>query len=70
MKVMMISSVAGLVATATSVEVAAQPRGTMDRTGGWMDGGTGGGEWIWIVVGVLVAVLLVVMIAKQFNARS
>lgn len=64
---LMVSSV--VFATAMSVGVASQPRGTMDRTGGWMDGGTGGGEWVWIVVGVLVAVLLVVVIAKQFKTR-
>lgn len=31
--------------------------------GGWM-GGTGGGMWVWTVIGVLVVVLLVVLIQK------
>jgi hypothetical protein len=30
-----------------------------------MDGRTGGGMWVWTVIGVLVVVLLVVVISKQ-----
>ena len=67
---LMISSVAVMVAALLSVGVAAQPRGTMDRTGGWMDGGTGGGNVIWIVIGVLVVVLLVVVITKLVGKKT
>ena len=35
-----------------------------------MNGGTGGAESIWVVVGVLVVVLLVVVIAKLFRHKS
>ena len=35
----------------------------MNHTDGWM-GGTGGGMWVWTVVGILVVVLLVVVIIK------
>ena len=59
-----------MVAAVVSVGVAAQPRGTMDRTGGWMDGATGGGQTLWIVIGVLVVVLLVVVISKMVNTKA
>ena len=36
----------------------------MNHTNGWMNGWTGGGMWIWTVIGVLVVVLLVVVITK------
>jgi hypothetical protein len=40
----------------------------MNHTDGWMGGAMGGwmggGMWLWTVIGVLVAVLLVVVIAK------
>ena len=36
----------------------------MNHTDGWMGGWTGGGMWIWAVIGVLVVVLLVVVISK------
>ncbi len=36
----------------------------MNNTHGWMDGWTGGGMWLWTVLGVLVVVLLVVVIGK------
>jgi uncharacterized membrane protein len=36
----------------------------MNHTGGWMSGWTGGGMWIWAVIGVVVVVLLVVVISK------
>ncbi len=42
----------------------------MRHDGGWMNGTNGwsGGEtWIWPVIGVLVAVLLVVLIIKVSN---
>jgi len=35
----------------------------MNPTDGWM----GGGMWLWTVVGVLVVILLVVVINKQFK---
>jgi hypothetical protein len=36
----------------------------MNRTDGWMGGWAGGGMWVWTVVGILMAVLLVVVISK------
>jgi len=42
----------------------------MNHTDGWMSGGTGGGMWLWTVIGVLVVVLLVVVITKLFNKKS
>ena len=36
----------------------------MNQTDGWMNGWSGGGMWIWAVVGTLVVVLLVVVISK------
>lgn len=36
----------------------------MNHRDGWMSGWTGGGMWIWTVVGVLAAVLLVVVIYR------
>ena len=42
----------------------------MDRANGWMNGGSGGAEWIWVVIGTLVAVLLVVVIVKLFNTKA
>ena len=36
----------------------------MNHTDGWMNGGTGGGMWLWTVIGVLVVVLLVILINK------
>ena len=42
----------------------------MDRTGGWMNGGTGGAEWMWVAIGVLVVVLLVVVITKLFKTNA
>src|ERR1035441_139001 len=41
----------------------------MNHTYGWMDGGMGGGIWIWTVIAVLVAVLLVVVINKLSNKK-
>lgn len=37
----------------------------MNHTDGGMNGWTGGGMWIWTVVGTLVVVLLVVAIMKM-----
>jgi len=42
----------------------------MNHTDGWMNNASGGNELIWTVVGVLVVVLLVVVIAKQFNKKT
>ena len=36
----------------------------MNHTDGWMGDWTGGGMWIWSVVGLMVVILLVVVIAK------
>ena len=36
----------------------------MNHTNVWMGGWTGGGMWIWAVIGVAVVVLLVVVIGK------
>jgi hypothetical protein len=36
----------------------------MNQTAGWMGGLTGGGMWLWAVIGVAVIVLLVVVIGK------
>jgi uncharacterized membrane protein len=41
----------------------------MNHSDQWMSGWTGGGMWIWTVIGVLVVVLLVVLIAQQFNKK-
>ncbi len=37
----------------------------MNHTDGWMSGWMGGGMWIWPVIGIAVAVLLVVVISNQ-----
>jgi uncharacterized membrane protein len=37
----------------------------MNQTDGWMGGWTGGGMWLWTVIGVVVVVLLVVIITNQ-----
>lgn len=37
----------------------------MNNTNGWMSGWSGGGMWIWAVIGVAVVVLLVVVIGKM-----
>ena len=37
----------------------------MDHTDGWMGGWSGGGMWLWAVIGVAVVVLLVVVIGKM-----
>ncbi|MDI1289208.1 MAG: hypothetical protein PSX37_04550 [bacterium] len=42
----------------------------MNHHNGWMDGWSGGGMWIWAVVGVLVVVLLVVAIMKMSSKKS
>jgi hypothetical protein len=42
----------------------------MNHTDGWMSYGTGGGMWLWTVIGVLVVVLLVVVITKLFTNKS
>jgi len=36
----------------------------MNHTDGWMGGWSGGGMWLWTVIGVVVVVLLVVVISK------
>ena len=36
----------------------------MNQSDGWMNGWSGGGMWLWTVIGVLVVVLLVVVIRK------
>jgi len=37
----------------------------MNDNNGWMHGWTGGGMWLWPVIGLLVVVLLVVAIMKM-----
>ena len=37
----------------------------MNQSDGWMNGWSGGGMWLWTVIGVLVVVLLVVVISKM-----
>jgi hypothetical protein len=39
----------------------------MNHTDGWMSGWSGTGMWLWPVIGVLVVVLLLVVIKKQFR---
>jgi len=39
----------------------------MNHTDGWMSSWTGGGMWIWAVIGVAVVVLLVVVIIKLYK---
>ena len=36
----------------------------MNHADGWMIGWMGGGMWVWTVLGVVVAILLVVVIGK------
>jgi len=37
----------------------------MNQAHGWMNGGMGGGMWLWTAIFVLVVVALVFMISKQ-----
>ena len=41
----------------------------MNQTDGWMSGWSGGGMWIWPVIGVVVVVLLVVIIMNQSKKK-
>ncbi len=36
----------------------------MNHTNGWMGGWSGGGMWVWTVVGVVIVAQLVVVIIK------
>jgi len=36
----------------------------MNRTDGWMNGWSGGGMWLWTVLGLVIVALLVVVINK------
>ena len=36
----------------------------MNQTNGWMNGWSGGGMWLWTVLGVVIVALLVVVISK------
>lgn len=36
----------------------------MNHTEGWMGGWSGGGMWLWTVLGLVIVALLVVMIGK------
>ena len=36
----------------------------MNDASGWMNGWSGGGMWLWTVIGVAVVILLVVVIGK------
>jgi uncharacterized membrane protein len=37
----------------------------MNQTDGWMGGWTGGGMWLWPVIGFVVVVLLVIIVINQ-----
>ena len=37
----------------------------MNHTDGWMSGWSGGGMWLWTLIGLTVVVLLVVVISKR-----
>ena len=41
----------------------------MNHSDGWMSGWSGGGMWIWPVIGVAVVVLLVVVIINQSKKK-
>ena len=36
----------------------------MNQTNGWMNEWSGGGMWLWTIIGVAVIVLLVVVVGK------
>ncbi len=36
----------------------------MNNTNGWMSGWSGGGMWLWALIGVAVVVLLAIMIIR------
>jgi hypothetical protein len=36
----------------------------MNDTHGWMSGWSGGGMWVWTVIGIVLVALLVVVISK------
>lgn len=44
--------------------------GWTNHGSGWMNSWSGGGMWIWPVIGVLVIVLLVIAIMKMSNKKS
>ena len=64
-KLSYVATVASIAATILMVSGATatsqQMPGQMPMSNGW----SGGGMWIWTVIGVLVIVLLVVVISKQ-----
>ena len=64
-KLSYVATLASITATILMMSGAAatsqQMPGQMPMTNGW----SGGGMWIWTVIGVLVVVLLVVVINKQ-----
>ena len=64
-KLAYVATLTSIAATILMVSVAAgtsqQMPGQMPMSNGW----SGGGMWIWTVIGVLVIVLLVVVISKQ-----
>jgi hypothetical protein len=37
----------------------------MNDTHGWMNGWSGGGMWVWTVIGIVLVALLVVIISKM-----
>ena len=41
----------------------------MNHNDGWMNGWSGGGMWIWPVLGVAVVVLLVVIVINQSKKK-
>jgi hypothetical protein len=36
----------------------------MNHTNGWMNGWSGGGMWLWTVLGLVIVALLVVVVSK------
>lgn len=36
----------------------------MNNSNGWMNGWSGGGMWVWTVLGLVIVALLVVVISK------
>lgn len=36
----------------------------MNHSDGWMNGWTGGGMWVWTILGVVIVALLVVVISR------
>jgi hypothetical protein len=55
---------AGGAEVAALVDATGKVDAMMNDAGGWMNGWSGGGMWIWVVAGTLVAVLVGALIFK------